>query len=101
MVGTGLGAKRGVLFKNAAALESSARINIVVLDKTGTLTEGKSAVTDLVVDGILREEALGLAAADTTFQVALADHKMLMTHSDGYPIQAHLRRRTHCRLDLG
>jgi len=63
MVGTGLGAKRGVLFKNATALESSARIDTVVLDKTGTLTEGKPAVTDVVVDGISREEALSLAAA--------------------------------------
>lgn len=63
MVGTGLGAKRGVLFKNATALESSARIDTVVLDKTGTLTEGKPAVTDVVVDGISREEGLALAAA--------------------------------------
>jgi Cu2+-exporting ATPase len=63
MVGTGLGAKRGVLFKNATALESSARIDTVVLDKTGTLTEGKPAVTDIVVEGILLEEVLRLAAA--------------------------------------
>jgi len=63
MVGTGLGAKRGVLFKNATALESSARIDTVVLDKTGTLTEGKPAVTNVVVDGFSREEALSLAAA--------------------------------------
>ncbi len=63
MVGTGLGAKRGVLFKNAAALESSARIDTVVLDKTGTLTEGKPAVTEVIVDGMAREEALSFAAA--------------------------------------
>ena len=63
MVGTGLGAKRGVLFKNATALESSARIDTVVLDKTGTLTEGKPAVTDVIVDGMAREEALAFAAA--------------------------------------
>ncbi len=63
MVGKGLGAKRGVLFKNATALESSARIDTVVLDKTGTLTEGKPAVTNVVVDGFSREEALSLAAA--------------------------------------
>jgi Cu2+-exporting ATPase len=63
MVGTGLGAKRGVLFKNATALESSARIDTVVLDKTGTLTQGKPAVTDVVVDGISREEVIALAAA--------------------------------------
>jgi len=63
MVGTGLGAKRGVLFKNATALESSARIDTVVLDKTGTLTEGKPAITDVIVDGMAREEVLALAAA--------------------------------------
>lgn len=60
MVGTGLGAKRGVLFKNATALESAAHIDIVVLDKTGTLTKGEPEVTDVVVadgtdeDGLLR-----------------------------------------------
>ena len=54
MVGTGLGAKRGVLFKNATALETSARIDTVVMDKTGTLTKGEPEVTDVVVDGIDR-----------------------------------------------
>ena len=54
MVGTGLGAKRGVLFKNATALETSARIDTVVMDKTGTLTKGEPEVTDVVVDGIGR-----------------------------------------------
>ncbi|MFX1821274.1 heavy metal translocating P-type ATPase [Pseudarthrobacter sp. CC4] len=63
MVGTGLGAKRGVLFKNATALEVSARINIVVMDKTGTLTKGEPEVTDVVVEGIGRDELLALAAA--------------------------------------
>jgi Cu2+-exporting ATPase len=46
MVGTGLGAKRGVLFKNATALETAARIDTVVMDKTGTLTKGEPVVTD-------------------------------------------------------
>jgi Cu2+-exporting ATPase len=63
MVGTGLGAKRGVLFKNATALETSARIDTVVMDKTGTLTKGEPEVTDVVVDGIERDELLALAAA--------------------------------------
>jgi Cu2+-exporting ATPase len=63
MVGTGLGAKRGVLFKNAAALEASARIDTVVMDKTGTLTKGEPAVTDLVADGIDEPELLALTAA--------------------------------------
>jgi P-type Cu2+ transporter len=63
MVGTGLGAKRGVLFKNATALESSAHIDTVVMDKTGTLTAGKPAVTDVVADGLREAEMLALAAA--------------------------------------
>ena len=63
MVGTGLGAKRGVLFKNATALETSARIDTVVMDKTGTLTKGEPEVTDVVVDGIGEDELLALVAA--------------------------------------
>jgi Cu2+-exporting ATPase len=49
MVGTGLGAKRGILFKTATALEATARIDTVVMDKTGTLTKGEPEVTDVVV----------------------------------------------------
>jgi P-type Cu2+ transporter len=63
MVGTGLGAKRGVLFKNAAALETSAHIDTVVMDKTGTLTKGEPEVTDVVADGLGEHELLALAAA--------------------------------------
>jgi len=63
MVGTGLGARRGVLFKNATALEVSARIDTVVMDKTGTLTKGEPEVTDVIVDGITEEEMLTLVAA--------------------------------------
>lgn len=51
MVGTGLGARRGVLFKNASALEASATIDTVVMDKTGTLTKGEPEVTDVFTDG--------------------------------------------------
>lgn len=58
MVGTGLGARRGVLFKNATALESAARIDTVVLDKTGTLTKGEPEVTDVLVDDSLTETEL-------------------------------------------
>ncbi|WP_315092814.1 heavy metal translocating P-type ATPase [uncultured Cellulomonas sp.] len=63
MVGTGLGARRGVLFKNATALETSARIDTVVMDKTGTLTKGEPEVTDLIVDHLPELEVLALAAA--------------------------------------
>ncbi|WP_040815433.1 heavy metal translocating P-type ATPase [Nocardia concava] len=64
MVGTGLGAKRGVLFKNALALESSARIQTVVMDKTGTLTKGEPEVTEIVTGSTLSEaDLLPLLAA--------------------------------------
>ena len=63
MVGTGLGAQRGVLFKNATALETAARIDTVVMDKTGTLTKGEPEVTDVVVDGMTEDDVLALAAA--------------------------------------
>jgi Cu2+-exporting ATPase len=63
MVGTGLGAKRGILFKNAVALETSARIQAVVMDKTGTLTKGEPEVTDVVAGGMPETEMLTLAAA--------------------------------------
>src|SRR5262249_3900908 len=63
MVGTGLGARRGILFKNALALETSARITAVVMDKTGTLTKGQPEGTDVVTGGLPEREALRLAAA--------------------------------------
>jgi P-type Cu2+ transporter len=63
MVGTGLGATRGVLFKNATALETAAGIEVVVMDKTGTLTKGEPEVTDVVTEGIDEQEMLRLVAA--------------------------------------
>lgn len=63
MVGTGLGAERGILFKNAMALEASARINTVVMDKTGTLTKGEPEVRRVVVEGIDEADLLALVAA--------------------------------------
>ena len=63
MVGTGLGAQRGVLFKNALALETSARIDTVVMDKTGTLTKGEPEVTDIITDRMDETDMLSLVAA--------------------------------------
>ncbi|GAA2287305.1 heavy metal translocating P-type ATPase [Nonomuraea roseoviolacea subsp. roseoviolacea] len=63
MVGTGLGARRGVLFKNAMALETSARIQAVVMDKTGTLTKGEPEVTDVITNGMAEDELLRLVTA--------------------------------------
>ena len=62
MVGTGLGAGRGVLFKNALALETAARVQVVVMDKTGTLTKGEPEVTDITTDGFPLAELLTLIA---------------------------------------
>ena len=63
MVGTGRGAGMGVLFKNAEALENLHRINTVVLDKTGTLTTGKPAVTDVIPNGISEIQLMKIAAS--------------------------------------
>ena len=63
MVGTGLGAKRGVLFKNATALETASGIDTVVMDKTGTLTKGEPEVTDFIAHDIDEDELLALVAA--------------------------------------
>jgi len=63
MVGTGRGAGMGVLFKNAEALENLHKVDTVVLDKTGTLTTGKPAVTDILPNGISEAKLLKIAAA--------------------------------------
>jgi P-type Cu2+ transporter len=74
-VGVGQGAKGGVLFKNATALEATAGVDTVVFDKTGTLTEGKPAITDLEpVSGSNADELLRYAAsADQPSQHPLAE----------------------------
>ena len=61
MVGSGVGAKRGVLFKTATALEESGRVKTVVLDKTGTITVGEPKVTDVIPNGISQYELLKIA----------------------------------------
>ena len=63
MVGTGLGAQHGILIKNAEALETAHKAEIIVLDKTGTLTKGKPEVTNVISFGIPGKELLGLAAS--------------------------------------
>jgi Cu+-exporting ATPase len=64
MVGTGIGAKNGMLFKSAEVLEILHQANSIVLDKTGTITEGKPVVTDIIADqNIDEDEFLACAAA--------------------------------------
>jgi P-type Cu+ transporter len=64
MVGTGKGAEAGILFRNSEALERAGRVSVVVLDKTGTITKGQPAVTNIVTgDGVSSDELLRLAAS--------------------------------------
>lgn len=64
MVGSGVGAKKGILFKTAEALEVTGRASIAVLDKTGTVTKGEMTVTDMIpADGVAENELLPLAAS--------------------------------------
>jgi P-type Cu2+ transporter len=64
MVGTGLGARRGILFKNAIAIEQCASLDTVVLDKTGTLTRGEPEVVEIATaDGVAENELLRLVLA--------------------------------------
>ena len=63
MVGNGMGARKGILFKTSAAIEESGRTQIVLLDKTGTITKGQSLVTDIISNKISDKEFLQLAAS--------------------------------------
>ena len=75
MVGTGLGARRGILFKNAIAIEQAAKLDTVVFDKTGTLTRGEPEVVSVATaDGVDEAEVLRLvAAAERESEHPLAD----------------------------
>ena len=74
MVGTGLGAKRGILIKNGEALEKGKHIDVIVFDKTGTLTEGKPRVTDIVpcLQDVSAEDILTFSAG----LEALSEHPL-------------------------
>lgn len=64
MVGNGMGAKNGILFKTAVSLETAGKVNVIALDKTGTITNGTPVVTDIVpAEGIEEEELLVFAAS--------------------------------------
>ena len=63
MVGSGVGAKNGILFKSAESLETIGKVSTVALDKTGTVTKGEPAVTDVIPYGVTEEELITLAGA--------------------------------------
>ncbi|BCL75028.1 copper-translocating P-type ATPase [Jeongeupia sp. HS-3] len=80
MVGVGLGAKRGILFRNAEALQRAREVNLLVVDKTGTLTEGKPAVTDVLpqngfdVDTVVQLAASAEAGSEHPLARAVLAH---------------------------
>ncbi len=80
MVGTGRAASMGILIKSADALEAACKIQVMVLDKTGTITEGKPAVTDLATYGMDQQEALRLAASVEQ----LSEHPLAHAVVDSY-----------------
>lgn len=89
-VGVGKGAREGVLFKNATALEATAGIDTVIFDKTGTLTEGKPALTDVIAaNGFSETELLHFAAsADRPSQHPLAQAIVKGTQARAIPLSS-------------
>ncbi len=87
MVGTGKGATNGILIKSAEALETAHSIDMVVLDKTGTITQGTPVVTDILLSGeISREELLQVAASlERLSEHPLADAIVAEAEKTGYP----------------
>lgn len=79
MVGTGLGAGRGILIKSGEALEISHKVDAVVLDKTGTITEGKPKVTEVISRSLSEEELLQIAASCE----AVSEHPLGQAIVDG------------------
>lgn len=90
MVGTGVGARLGILFKNAQVLENIQKVDTVVLDKTGTLTEGKPAVTDILPGALDESELLQIAASleaksEHPFGKAIVNRAVALNH---LPVEA-------------
>ena len=89
MVGNGIGAKNGIMFKTAVSLEETGKVDIVALDKTGTITCGEPRVTDIIpVSGISNEELLEIAGAlEAKSEHPLASAILLEVNEQNIPIQ--------------
>ncbi len=90
MVGNGIGAKNGIMFKTAVSLEETGKVDIVALDKTGTITCGEPRVTDIIpVSGISNEELLEIAGAlEAKSEHPLASAILLEVNEQSIPIQS-------------
>ena len=90
MVGTGKAAEHGILIRGGEALEQARKINAIVLDKTGTLTKGKPAVTRVVtVNGVNEQTLLRLvAAAETGSEHPLGEAVVAYAHKLGIELPA-------------
>ncbi|MEO1439506.1 MAG: heavy metal translocating P-type ATPase, partial [Chloroflexota bacterium] len=88
MVGTGRGAEMGVLFKNSESLENTRRLNVVTLDKTGTITRGEPTVTDVVpADGFTEIDLLRLAgSAERGSEHPLGEAVVKAARAEGLPL---------------
>lgn len=105
MVGTGRGAKQGILIKSAEALETAHSVDTVVLDKTGTITQGKLSVTDILPSEGVTKESLLLAAAsiEARSEHPIAEAILSAAKEAGLspePVDnfVQVRGRTHCPL---
>ncbi len=90
MVGSGVGAKKGILFKSAESLENTGKAELVVLDKTGTLTQGKPSVTDIIpAEGMDRGELISLAASlESPSEHPLAKAVLACAEDEGIAFEA-------------
>ena len=87
MVGTGAAARAGILIRDAESLEHARSIDAIILDKTGTLTEGKPAVTDVIaLEGVGEDELIRLAAGAQQGSEHPLAHAILARHGEGDPL---------------
>ena len=92
MVGSGIGAKHGTMFKTASSLEETGKVQIVALDKTGTITNGEPEITDIIPNGISEEELIFLAyILEKNSEHPLSKAIVNFAEKEGDVTQAHVR----------